>query len=977
MGVLSACNPRKDVLKGDLDDAIFAADFGDLVRGEAPPVYREAKTFFQNTHPAKQLCKVTEAVFGRLANPKEGGATIRLSTGFGGGKTHTLMALWHLAHHIDDPAMGTDLLPAAGRPKKVAVAALDASKAGVPVFARHGKTTVHSLWGELAHGLGEEKALKVLGEADDPERQPDEALLEKLFPTGPVLLLLDEIVVYLATLSERGQGNLMAFLNKLAAVVGKRPQTVLVVTDPADQRAYSKEAAKVGDALTAAATKLDDLLGRRVTDFDPIGDESARVIVRRLFDVVDPAESQRVSAAYHALYERVARESPGAVPPESANAVYAKRVVECYPFHPRLLDTAQGRLGALQEFNKSRGTLRLFARILRTVWESKQDLDLITAGDLDWSSPRIQADLLQRLRRDNFKSAVTSDIGKHAAGLDGGTRGIHVRAASALLLESIPMQSNGGLTPAELTLAVLRPEEAGPEPSEALDRLAAVCWHTYPTPGGRGWQFRYEPNIIKQIEERMGQVPVEDAKSRVLTEAQSYFGGPAFQVRAWPTSARQVPESAELQLALCEDEKIAKSVCANADDSNPKAPTPRLFQNAIVAVTASGVSFNAALDKAQRLLAAEAIERDHKSGDTARIARDQLQRVRPELLRQFRIQTYRAFDRVVLSGGVSYPLDEQFQVAEDQMLQRPQGQACLRKFLDSKNLLYQADAALDVGRFLKDVLPGAVPQADSPEVYTARSVHERFLGAPGLRLLPDAAVVRQTLLKAVSAGRMVVRLPDGRAFDNKGCVEGPEGSRRRVDGTLTTLPLEDSVLVARADSAAAERWLKADAPKSPGEAKKGGGVPPPPPPPAQVTATTWDKAIEYSQDRPLTRLDLRATTPAGAASLAALAQPLGADSLTLNVSLNGLMKDGGSVNFAALDVKPTHPTKPLAIAQTLFNAVEVSAHYEAVLSLRFGSAGRTGMESPLRALSESAPDAISPEAHFEKPSGAPQPHRGR
>ncbi len=274
MGVLTACKPRKEVLKGDLDDAIFAADFGDLLAGKAPSVYKDAKTFFQNTHPARQLCKVTEVVFGRLANRKEPGATIRLSTGFGGGKTHTLMALWHLARHIDDPAMGAELLPAAGRPKKVTVVAVDCSKAGQPVFTRRGRHEIRSLWGALAYELGNEKAWRSLGDTDHPERQPDEALLQHLFPDGPVLILLDEIVIYMATLSERGQGNLLAFLNKLSAVVGKRLQTVLVVTDPAGQRAYAKEAAKLGDSMSAAALKLDDMFGRRMADFDPIGDEA-------------------------------------------------------------------------------------------------------------------------------------------------------------------------------------------------------------------------------------------------------------------------------------------------------------------------------------------------------------------------------------------------------------------------------------------------------------------------------------------------------------------------------------------------------------------------------------------------------------------------------------------------------------------------------------------------------------------------------
>ncbi len=149
MSVRNACKPRKEVLKGDLDDAIFAADFGDLVAGTAPAVYDNPLVFFQNTHPAEQLRKVVTTIFGRLADKKEGGATIRLSTGFGGGKTHGLITLWHLAHHIQDLSMGTELLPAAGRPRSVTAVGIDASKAGVPIFARHGNWTVKSLWGEL------------------------------------------------------------------------------------------------------------------------------------------------------------------------------------------------------------------------------------------------------------------------------------------------------------------------------------------------------------------------------------------------------------------------------------------------------------------------------------------------------------------------------------------------------------------------------------------------------------------------------------------------------------------------------------------------------------------------------------------------------------------------------------------------------------------------------------------------------------
>lgn len=969
MGVLQGCKPREEVLKGDLDDAIFAADFGDVVVGKAPEVYSDPRKFFLNTHPAKPLCQVVQAVFGRLANPKEPGATIRLSTGFGGGKTHTLIALWHLARNVADPGLGTELLPAAGRPKSVTVVGVDAGKAGTTVFRRHGDVEVRSLWGEVAWWLGGEGAWRLLGAADHPEAQPDEEFLATLFPEGPVLILFDELVQYMATLSERGQGNLLAFLNKLASIVSKRPQTVLIVTDPADQRVYAKEAGRIGDALTAAAVKLDDLFGRRMTDFDPIGDEAPRVIVRRLFEWVDPVAAQKASATYHALYRRVLDELPGVIPPEAAGPDYARRIVECYPFHPRLLETAQNRLGVLQAFQKSRGVLRLFARIVRDVWESGEDVELITAGEINWSSPRIQADLLQRLNRDDFKAAISADIEKHASALDGGPRGFHRRVASALLLESLPLQSNSGMDASEVTLAVLRPDEAGPEPGEALERLVGICWHTYPRPGGRGWQFRYEPNVNRLIEERAGRISPEDARSRVLAEAHGYFSGPVFKLAPFPVSARQVPESADLQLVLCESEELARSVCMYCDDTNPEAPIPRRFQNAIVAVAPTPASFSEAVEKAKRLLAAEEIEREYRTGEANRLTREQLQRVKPEIVKSFRIQTYRAFDRVVFAGGKSYTIEEQYQVPDEELLQRPQGQACLRRFLEAKNLIYRSGDALDTLRFVRDILRGTTPLPDQPGVYTARAIHERFLSAPNLRLIPDGSIVRETIKRALAEGKVVVRFSDGRVYDSKGCVEGPEGGRRRTSGSITSLPLDESVLVALSESEVAAAWVREDERGATDTTGIGPAIVPPPPlPPPEVAS--WEKAVEQARERVLLELRLVAADPGTASMLVELAHPLGAETLSLSVSVGGTLKDGGKANFSASGLKPSHPIRPLAKAHEVFNAlVPDGRYYEAEVVLGFGARGRAGMGRVLEELAEKSPPGLRVKARFATGAG--------
>ncbi len=447
-----------------------------------------------------------------------------------------------------------------------------------------------------------------------------------------------------------------------------------------------------------------------------------------------------------------------------------------------------------------------------------------------------------------------------------------------------------------------------------------------------------------------------------------------FRLCAWPTSAKQVPESADLQLALCEDERTAKSVVAYCDDSDPAAPMPRAFQNAIVAVAPSKAALNEAVQRAKRLLGAEAIQREHRTGDAGKLVREQLKRILPELTKQFQIQTRRTFDQVVLPGGIVRHMDETHQVAEDQILAKAHGQSCLKKFLETNNMIYEPGQTLDVDRFMKEVLPGATPLADKPGVYTAKAVHERFLSAPGLRLIPDGSIVRQTLLKAVNAGKIVVRLSDGRAYDAQGHVQGSEGRRRRVADTLVSLILDDSVWITAAKSEHASMWLKEDSASKPSGGPGGGDGGPgggpgfvPPPTPAKVMPTTWEKVLEYAEDRPLLELHFVASTPSDAALLLSIAQPLGADQLLLSVTTGGNLRDGGMMNFAANDVRPTHPAKPMTVAQTVFNSLAEGGTFDADLKLTFGSTGRTGMKESLQQARDTASDALSVRAIFDRP----------
>jgi len=312
-------------------------------------------------------------------------------------------------------------------------------------------------------------------------------------------------------------------------------------------------------------------------------------------------------------------------------------------------------------------------------------------------------------------------------------------------------------------------------------------------------------------------------------------------------------------------------------------------------------------------------------------------------------------------------------VPEEQILQKPQGQALLRRFLDTKGLIYQAGDSLDVDRFTRDVLPGAVPLPERPDVFTARAIHERFLGAPGLRLLPDGGIVRKTILKSIEGGKIALRLSDDRAYDAHGFVDGPEGRRRRVPSSaLSTITLDESVLVTRSDSGEGLSWMKEDKDKHGVDAAAEPGPTSGPPVlkvDGRATAHTWDQVIALAAQRPLVSLDLTATSAVAAQAVSGLLPPLGADSLSLSVTVGGALKDGGTVNFMANDLKPSHPIKPLSIAQTIFNALSEGATYEAVVSLAFGPAGRAGLQPQLQALADQAPDGVKPKGVFEKAVG--------
>ena len=594
---------------------------------------------------------------------------------------------------------------------------------------------------------------------------------------------------------------------------------------------------------------------------------------------------------------------------------------------------------------------------------------MITAGDINWSDSGIQNDLLGRLNVDEFKAVVGADITGHALELDGDKPdGVHGRVASAMLLESLPVQALTGLDPADVTLAVLRPDDAGPEPSEALDGLISRCWYTHQTSGGR-WRFQFEPNINRIIEERAEKTDLADARAKVQTDVQAFYrGGAQFTLAPWPRGPRDVPDEAKLQLVLCETEETAKAVLAFKDDADPAVSVSRGYRNAVLAVCSSPDKLGDAVRLAQRYLAADSIERELVSSDQDKHIRDQLKRIRPELAKRSRLQSYRAFDRLVLPGGRVLRLTEEMLAPEDQAIAQAKGQANLLRFLQDKGLIYRDDESLEAGFFMTKVLPGTTPADTSGETFKTKSVQERMLAMADLKLIPGDKFVRMTIHRAVEAGKLVLRTADGKAFDKKGCVSGQPGARRRFPDRLdlSHIRLADDVLVAPTDSKAALEWLREDN----AESGTGGGTgsdltPPPPPPPAgPKVAYDWPTAIELARTYRLVELTLTAETPADARSMVGLAPGLGAESPLLNLRASGSLKGGGSVDIAIRQVKQTNSLKPLELVEGVHRALAEDGTFKVELVLGYGAEGRKDMSSALETASHDAPETLKVLARF-------------
>jgi hypothetical protein len=411
--VLELCQPRPDVLTGAVRESDFAADLAQVLTGKAPPEYGDPATFFANTHPTAGLRALLESVCRRLSRTGgEAAAIFRLDTQYGGGKTHALIALSHIARAGASITNAAEFLDPALTPQgPVRVAAFDGENAD-PTNGRplgHG-LRAHTPWGELAYGLAGVEGFERVRASDQERSAPGADTLRELFGGQPTLILLDELSIYLRKVRGKADAEqLTPFLTSLFKAIESSPGAALVFTLAIGKAGKATDA--YADENQWLAQKLDEaasVAARKATLLDPTAEhEVGAVLRRRLFAEIDDAGAAEVVEAFRALW----RAQASKLPTPRIKEDWGAELASGYPFHPGLLSVLTDKLSTLSDFQRVRGMLRLLAQTVASLWSARPaNTHALHVHHLDPANRRTHDEIVTRLGLGAFDPAIRNDV---------------------------------------------------------------------------------------------------------------------------------------------------------------------------------------------------------------------------------------------------------------------------------------------------------------------------------------------------------------------------------------------------------------------------------------------------------------------------------------------------------------------------------------------------------------------------------------
>ncbi|MDQ6797565.1 MAG: DUF499 domain-containing protein, partial [Actinomycetota bacterium] len=530
--------PHDDVARGKFALAEFAADPHQVAAGEGAAEYADPTEFFGRTSLTAGLRQLLTGAVERLSG-QGGSPVVDLQTSFGGGKTHSMIALYHLCSGIPldrFPQELQDLVRETGATKLPAVrrAVLVGTwlSAGQPTIKADG-TEVRTLWGELAWQLGGAESFAEVAKVDRTSTNPGNALRTVLQKAGPCLILIDEWVAYARvlyrddTLPGGTFDTHFSFAQLLTEAARSLDQALLVVSIPAsdgNEGPGSGAQIEVGGAGgREALRRLRSVIGRMESSWRPAtADESFEIVRRRLFQRIDTAQLPDRDATARVLGDFY-RSQASEFPVVCREPTYVERIKGAYPIHPELFARLYEDWSTLDRFQRTRGVLRLMATVIHALWAGQDQSPVILPASVPLSDPSVVSELTRNLE-DNWKPILDADVdgaGSLPRALDDqyknlGRYGATRRVARSVFLGSAPLAGtpNQGLDAAQIRLACALPGETVAIYGDALNRLADRATYFY-SGGGRYW-YGTQPGVARVARDRAQRL-LEGDRHEVLT----------------------------------------------------------------------------------------------------------------------------------------------------------------------------------------------------------------------------------------------------------------------------------------------------------------------------------------------------------------------------------------------------------------------------------------------------------------------------
>ena len=632
--------PHKDVASGLYQQAEFAADLWQVHLREGGDEYKNPVEFFRRTYLTESLKNMLVGGVRRLTSGG-GDPVVQLQTNFGGGKTHSMLALYHLFSGIAPSELaGVDAVLQEAGAKKLPTArrvVLVGNKIspGNPTTKSDG-TVVRTLWGELAWQLGNaaggpkeaKKAFSRIAADDEKATSPGDVLRELFNEYSPCLILIDEWVAYARQLHDQsdlpagGFETQFTFAQVLTESAKLAKNCMLVISLPASDTSGSPhtQADDVevgGQRGREALDRLRNVVGRVESSWRPASaEEGFEIVRRRLFEpMTDPAQFKDrdvVASAFADFY----RTQQAEFPPECRNADYEKRIKAAYPIHPEIFDRLYTDWSTLVKFQRTRGVLRLMAAVIHSLWEKGDRNPLILPANISIDDPRVQSELTRYLS-DNWVPVIEKDVdgpGSLPLRLDSdlpnlGKFSACRRVARAIYLGSAPLTqaAHRGLEDRRVKLGCVMPGESPAVFGDALRRLAGAATYLYQD-GARYW-YSTQPTVTKLAEDRAEQLKRESDKvvheldQRLRDDLRKV--GSFSRIHAMPQSGQDVPDDMDARLVVLgidraytkEADNVAETAAKKILES--RGNTPRLFQNALVFLAADKIRLQD-LDEATR-----------------------------------------------------------------------------------------------------------------------------------------------------------------------------------------------------------------------------------------------------------------------------------------------------------------------------------------------------------------------------------------